>query len=366
MSIEKNKTELEFLSRKAFPERESVLELCKLAQKNASDSEIKTILDHYCSSGLTSLVPQEISFLQNHSETMWVDYLIYRYRFNNYGRLRIKPEFPLYLLIEPTSICNLRCSMCFQIDKSFSSNKEFMGSMDFKLFTRIIDEAVAGGTKAITLASRGEPTLHPQFGEMLEYCAGKFYELKINTNALLLDTELSHKILKSKIGMVVFSMDAYDSAGYKKIRNSNEFSKVVANIKNFHKIREQHYNDHYVTTRAHGVKVEHDFNTKKFYSFWKNITDEVTLLESVSRWDTYNNPKTNNSKPCTVAFDRMYIWHDGICNPCDVDYKSYLKLGDVRVNTIRDIWNGEKYAAFRNAHMDGNRLSLVPCDRCEL
>ena len=33
-------------------------------------------------------------------------------------------------------------------------------------FMRIIDEAHHGGTKAITLASRGEPTLHPQFGEM--------------------------------------------------------------------------------------------------------------------------------------------------------------------------------------------------------
>ena len=43
---------------------------------------------------------------------------------------------------------------------------------DFSLFKKIIDECETGGTKAITLASRGEPTLHPQLGEMLDYVKG--------------------------------------------------------------------------------------------------------------------------------------------------------------------------------------------------
>jgi len=37
-----------------------------------------------------------------------------------------------------------------------------MGMMDYRLFERIVDEAVEGGTGGITLASRGEPTLHRQ------------------------------------------------------------------------------------------------------------------------------------------------------------------------------------------------------------
>ena len=30
-----------------------------------------------------------------------------------------------------------------------------------------------------------------------------------------------------------------------------------------------------------------------------------------------------------VFWDRMYVWFDGKCNPCDADYKSYLSYGDV-------------------------------------
>jgi len=363
---EQNRTELSFLSQVTFSEKETVKELCKLFRKNTSDDETITILDQYLSTDLNYLSPQEISFLLNNSKSKWVDYLIYRYRFNNYVKLGKIPKFPLYLLIEPTSICNLRCQMCFQVDKSFSSNKSFMGRMDFNMFTRVVDEAAAKGTKAVTLASRGEPTLHPQFGEMLEYCAGKFYEIKINTNAILLNTKLSHQILRSNIGMVVFSVDAYDNEGYKRIRNSKKFSQVAENIINFHSIREKHYTESNVITRAHGVQVEDDFDRKAFFSYWESITDEVTLSPSVMRWDTYNNSKNSKSSPCSTALDRMYIWYDGICNPCDADYKSYLKVGDVKANTIEDIWNGEVFEKFRNVHIDGNRSSLNPCDRCEL
>lgn len=365
-NVGKSKTNIQFLSQTTFQEKNTVIDTCKTFLQLSPSDEIKNILDYYLSSDMACLSQQEINFIKNNDKKIWVDYLIYRYKFNNYGKLKKILQFPLYLLVEPTSICNLKCSMCFQKDKSFSGTKKFMGKIDFQLFTKVIDEAVAGGTKAITLASRGEPTLHPLFGEMLEYCTGKFYELKINTNAIRLNTELAHKILKCKVGMVIFSVDSYDVEGYKKIRNSNKFAQVVENIINFHKIRSKYYSNYSGVTRAHAVRVDEDFNSEQFYSFWGSITDEVTISNSVARWDTYNNHKTNNSNPCISALSRMYIWHDGTCNPCDVDYKSYLAVGNVRDNTIAEIWNGSKFAAFRKTHFNGERATLIPCDRCEL
>ena len=58
--------------------------------------------------------------------------------------------------------------MCFQTDKSFTS-KEYMGKMNFNFFKSIIDEAVNLGIGSITKASRGEPTLHPELINMLNY-----------------------------------------------------------------------------------------------------------------------------------------------------------------------------------------------------
>jgi len=365
-NVSKSKTSIQFLSQTSFLEKNALIDICKKFFQLSSNNEIKNILDYYLASDMASLSQQEMTFIKNNDKKIWVDYLIYRYKFNNYGKLRKIPQFPLYLLVEPTSICNLKCSICFQRDRSFSGSKKFMGKMDFELFAKIIDEASAGGTKALTLASRGEPTLHPLFGEMLEYCTGKFYEFKINTNALRLNSEIAHKILKSRVGMVIFSVDAYDAEGYKKIRNSSKFTQVVKNIINFHKIRTKYYPDYNVVTRAHAVKVDENFNGNQFYSFWGGIADEVTISNSVERWDTYNNNKTNNSNPCSVALDRMYIWHDGTCNPCDADYKSNLEVGNVRGDTIEEIWNGRKFETFRKIHFSGERSTLIPCDRCGL
>ena len=84
--------------------------------------------------------------------------------------------------------------MCFQIDKSFTK-KPFMGVMDLNFFKKIIDDCHNNGTKAITLASRGEPTLHPKLPEMLDYVSKKFLEIKLNTNATKLSEKLIRKIL---------------------------------------------------------------------------------------------------------------------------------------------------------------------------
>ena len=283
----------------------------------------------------------------------------------NFPKDHIVYDFPIYLLIEPVSACNLRCIMCFQIDESFSSNTNFMGNMDFDLFKKVVDEAYEGGTKAITLASRGEPTLHPQFGEMLEYCKGKFFELKINTNATRLNEKLIHKILQSSVTDMVFSVDSYTKKEYESIRVRGIFDEVLNNIKNFKKIKENSYPNSKCATRISGVKVEKSQDPKKFKEFWENYVDHVVMVEMENRWDTYHNPKEiMGHGPCNYLWERMYVWYDGICNPCDVDYKSELAVGSIKNQSIREIWHGEKFTKFRNAHKSGKRNTCYPCDRC--
>ena len=51
--------------------------------------------------------------------------------------------------------------MCYQADKSFSNKSNgYMGHMTLELFKKVIDE-IEGNIEAVTLASRGEPTLNP-------------------------------------------------------------------------------------------------------------------------------------------------------------------------------------------------------------
>ena len=42
-------------------------------------------------------------------------------------------------------------------------------------------------------------------------------------------------------------------------------------------------------------------------------------------------------------------------NPCDVDYKSLLSVGNIRENNISDLWLSEEYNRYREEHLNSNR-----------
>jgi organic radical activating enzyme len=307
---------------------------------------------------------QEANYISHNSQDKWVEYFIYRYKFFNYPRNKTLPNFPIYMLIEPMSVCNLRCVMCFQVDKSFT-RKPFMGMMDIDLYKNVVDQAVAGGTKAVTLASRGEPTLHPELPEMLDYASDKFIELKLTTNATRLTEELCHRILSSSVNILVFSVDAHTKHLYEEIRVRGDFDIVLENIKRFHEIRKSDYPDSNISTRISAVKFREDQDSEKFTSFWSQIVDEVGMKDAQTRWDTYGNSTVVGlNSACNVLWERLYVWFDGTTNPCDIDYKSHLSGGKVGDMSIQDIWLGPEMTNLRKAHLEGLRKEHSPCDRC--
>ena len=307
--------------------------------------------------------PHEEGYVRSEPESKWVDYLIYRYKFKIYPQKKIVSDFPVYLLIEPTSICNLRCTVCFQVDASFTV-KPYMGLMDLDFYKRVIDEAEAGGTKAITLASRGEPTLHPKLSEILAYTAGKFIDLKLNTNATRLPESLCNEIIDSGVNELVFSIDSHDKKIYEEIRVRGKFEEVLANVQRFRSVLDKRPGAK-TNTRVAGVRFRSDQNAQEFAQFWSQYVDQVGYINVEQRWDTYNNRlNPQHSSPCTYLWERMYVWFDGKTNPCDVDYKSLLSPGNMKDRSLRDTWHGESYTKLRQAHLSGNRSQYNPCDRC--
>jgi len=334
-------------------------------QEMASNDQVTSVVTTHTEN--FELTLQELHWLDKHDETDWVDYLVHRYKFRTFPKLQKVANFPPYLLIEPTSICNLRCVMCFQIDETFTRDKSMMGLMSWELFTSVVDQAAENGCEAITMASRGEPTLHKRFGEMLHYIRKKgFLDTKINTNATLLNEALIRDILGSEVANVTFSVDAITAESYEKIRVRGKFDQVLDNIKLFNKIRAEDFPNSKTTTRISGVAVDPDQNPEEMEQFWSDLVDEVVIVPSLPRWDSYNNPRFMRNEACEILYSRMYVWWDGTCNPCDFDYKSLLTVGNANTQSLVDIWKSEKYTRFRTLHENMRRSELNPCDRCPL
>ena len=334
--------------------------------ENNSDRKIlQTIIQNFERKNFSLLSTQETQYLTRNPQKKWMSYLIHRYKFQFYEDNQQMPDFPLYLILEPVSACNLRCPFCMQVDEKFTSNQEMMGMMDLDLFKKIIDEAHEFGTQTITLIGRGEPTIHPRLGEMLEYCSGKFIELKMNTNATLLNEKLIHQILKSGVTDLVFSVDSYYKEEFESLRVNANFEKVVENIKKFKSIKDEFYPNSGCITRASGVQVSEKQDVKKFEKFWKEYVDFVIMVRMLDRWDLYNNTKDMAATtPCHYLGRNLSIYFDGSVNPCDIDYEGKLSVGSVKDSTIHELWNGEKYRQIFDMHKNNNRQNYFPCDRC--
>lgn len=333
--------------------------------RTAEEQDIldKIIKDPTLKTNDFTLQENEYNFLIQNKKSLWADYLIFRYKFKIYPFLKQLTNFPIHLLVEPVSYCNLKCIMCFQSDPTFT--KQPMGHIAIKLFKKIIDEAVTEKCRALTMASRGEPTLHPKFGEILKYVKGKFFDLKLNTNAMLLDEEKCHQILENEVTELVFSIDSFEKKEYERTRRNGKFEQVVNNIKRFHNIRKKEYPQSKCRTRISGVKYKKNFNVKHFVKFWEQIVDNVTCVTMHNRWDSYHNKPSNKDFPCRLLWQRIYIWFDGTANPCDYDYKSLLKVGNVHKTSIKKIWTGKKFTQLRKDHLEEHRQRHIPCDRCD-
>ncbi len=307
-----------------------------------------------------------IAEIENIDDKKILNYIVHRYRYEIFPKKKIIDEFPPCLQIEPSSICNYRCIFCFETDKSFTSKKNgFMGTMKLDLFKKIIDD-VEGKIEFISLASRGEPLVAKNINEMLNYTKNKFLNLKINTNASLLDEEKCHSILQGSVQTIVFSADAADNDLYKKIRVNGDLNKVLKNIELFQKIRLKHYPNQKIISRVSGVKFSKEQNFASMKNLWSELVDQVAFVEYNPWENTYLRPSNNVVEPCSDLWRRMFIWWDGKANPCDTDYKSYLSVGNHLKEKISNLWNSTTYQELRKNHLSKNRKSITPCNSCTL
>ena len=298
------------------------------------------------------------------SEAKHLRYLKYRYKFNIYPKIKKIDSYPPVIQIEPTSICNFRCIMCYQSDKSFSSKSNgFMGHMSMNTFCKIIDE-VEGNVEAITFASRGEPTLNKDFSKMLKYCESKFLALKLNTNASMLNERLINEILSSDLQTIVFSIDEKDKEKYEKIRVNGKFEKIIKNLELFNEIRTKKYSRADKIVRISGVKINNEQNIESMKKKWGDIADIVAFTNYTPWESSYDNPINDIKTPCSELWSRIFVWQDGKVNPCDYDYKSILSKWNINDQSINNIWNSEEYNYLRYTHLNSLRSKINPCNKC--
>ncbi|WP_169704233.1 radical SAM protein [Candidatus Kuenenia stuttgartensis] len=284
---------------------------------------------------------------------------------------KISFDFPVRLNIEPTNYCNLSCSMCpRELNRSF-------GYMDIYIFQKIINESVLYGKRLIiTINKDGEPLLHPELPQMIKYAKDKKAAHKINfyTNGILLTEAKSSELIKSGLDTIHISIDAFTKETYKKVKNSQKLEVVEENVKRLVALKKKLQSK----TPLVVVKIIQTPDTqneiKPFIHKWKGIADFVEIGE-YHNWDgTLNGTSPPNLKnllegtdryPCTFLWYNPVILWDGRVTTCCVDYQGKGIIGDIKEETLAEIWQGDTLQRIRDAHLENNYDSIPLCSNCQ-
>ncbi len=313
--------------------------------------------------------PPELDW-RPHRPQAWHDY---RAAWEARPQTKDAGSFPLHLDIDPTSRCNLRCSMCPRTYLKDKGAPFPLGDISFDFYARLITEGAANGLQSIKLNFLGEPLLYPRLPEMVALAAEKGLWVMLNTNATLLTEALGRDLLKAGLTDIFFSVDSPYPAEYEAVRVGANFNKTISNIAAFMELK-TYLGKNALQTRASMVLPENseapDLARIKadYIKLFRNLgVAEIGFgLPSVMGFDYNAAYGLFPDFICPDLFRRMFVFWDGPVGPCCGDWERRLIMGNAHEKTIAEIWLDEPYLTLRAAHIEGNYGQIPACRTCSV
>ena len=156
------------------------------------------------------------------------------------------PQYPVHhahlprIFLEPTAACNLDCfeAVCNRESGILKTRTRPFFPLDE--FKTLMDE-IGPNLGRLDLFNYGDPFVHPQALDMIEYVKGSFPHvyLYVSTNGLLLDAEKNRRLVDAGLDEITFSVDGPDQRIYEKYRRGGDFSRVLQNMKDLVAVRRE-------------------------------------------------------------------------------------------------------------------------------
>ncbi len=296
---------------------------------------------------------------------------------------RVKKREVPAVYLETTSACNLNCVMCPTQRTAVKDHKE-SGFMEPGLFRALIDEIESHNPfTLVRLHKDGEPLLHPNILDFIEYASNRLRRVSLMTNATLLTEDVAKAILSSGLHSIRFSVDGMTRDVFNAIRRRNrnnpyaddtvpiDYDSVMERILRFLELKKSLGN----TTLKVGVRTT-DFHATRheiaqYSAFWEQLVDFVEIAQ-LSSWSG-NIPRVweaeSKRHPCHLLWDHACVAWDGTLVPCctyvQTDGDGAGMLADVHSVTLRDAYYSAAIQRLRLAHLRNDPESIAPfCFRC--
>ncbi len=292
-------------------------------------------------------------------------YLMNRFRWHYYPRLRFVSRFPDHVDIEISSVCNMKCPMCYTITDEFKKNIK-RKYMELNLFKKIIDECAKYGTYSIRISLRGEPFIHKDVIQMIRYAKDKgIKEVSSLTNNLAMTPALFKDAMVAGLDWLTISFDGLGET-YEWIRQPARFEESYEKIKEYKRIKERSHSWKPVI-KVQTVWPAIKDNAKEYCNAFKPYVDDIAINPLIDYLHKDEIITYEDNFVCPVLYQRLPISSDGTIPLCFNDGFNEHPIGNANSDNIYDIWQGEKLKKARELHKKHKGVELLPpCKQCYL
>lgn len=264
---------------------------------------------------------------------------------------------PKTLSVEPTSRCNLNCPFCLVgLQNSLPSTEHDllprgMGMLDFGLYEKIARDAAEFGIETMQLHFQGEPLLHKRFPDMARVAKQYGMRTQVFTNGLALTEAYAKRVLDSGLDMMRFSVDGATEETYQKNRVGGKFERVYKNMATMARLARERNSPIRLEWQLIGLRNnEHEVPLARkmaedigIHFFVKTFA--VTDPELVPLNPQYH--RRMHIKPCLDIYRAIFVYWTGDVVVCCYDQSGENIVGNLKHNTLTEIWDGPAYVELR-------------------
>ena len=308
------------------------------------------------------------------------------------------------LTIKPLLACTGNCPHCKR-RQDLHKDLRLRRQLSLEDWKRLLAEARGLGTVFLDI-SGGEPTLYKQLPELIRVGRTHRFMVNLNSNGSLIDDGYAQELLRAGLNSITISLYSHQPDEHDSMKMSKGmWQKAVSAIEAFGRLgrrypafkvktqtilcRENYKSfagsmELYYRLGAYAVAMnylEGDFarefllNEGEIRHFRKEVIPRVVscckksalrvrnkairmvrsifaenILSDADWAEGAYRPKNKNFPPCPVPRHYAMILANGDVHPCEiVEYTHAPVAGNVFNNSLREIWQGERFADFRKA-----------------
>lgn len=267
------------------------------------------------------------------------------------------------IALELSSYCGANCICCPHENFPLKNR-----NMEYGLFVKCVDDAIAHGAVSIDICLMGDALLDPDIEHKLAYCREHYPDLKIycSSTAQMASPEfVSQYIDTLQISMYGMTKEVYESVH----RGGLIFEKVVANIEDILSLPSE--------KRPYISMVfllldenKHQMDTWK--EKWEPLADEILIWKPhnwAGRYATHvpTREEMKHAKSCFRPFGGdLCIWVNGDVSVCCFSEDKRLVVGNMYEQTLEEIFFGEPMRKIQQIHKDNRFYQCgLPCELCD-